>query len=69
MKLMRTHYRTYWVTNRNMIASNTLLAEFLKTKLAARPREYTLVKDCVTLTPNMLNETKNKMTRAMKSRI
>jgi len=52
-----------------MIASKTLLAEVLNTKLAARPREYTLVKDCVTLTPNMLNETKNKMTRAKSNKI
>jgi hypothetical protein len=52
-----------------MIASNTLLAEFLKMKLTARPREYTLVKDCVTSTPNMLNEMKNKMMRAKKSKM
>jgi hypothetical protein len=52
-----------------MIASKTLLAEFLKMKLAARPREYTLVKDCVTFTPKMLNEMKNKMTRATNSKI
>lgn len=30
---------TYWVTNRNMIASNALLAAFLNMKLAAIPIE------------------------------
>ena len=52
---------THCDTNRNIIASNALLAEFLKTKLAAMPREYTLVNDLTMLTPKTDKEMKNKM--------
>lgn len=60
---------TYWVTNKNMIASKALLAAFLKMKLAAIPIEYTLVRDFVTSTPNTLNEMKNRIARAKNNKI
>lgn len=56
-----------------MIASNALLAELLKMKLAAIPIEYTLVSELPTWTPNTLKLMKNKITIAkankMRSRV
>ena len=52
---------TYCDTNRNIImASNTLLAVFLRMKLAAIPSGYKLLGEGVTLMPNTLSEMKNQ---------
>lgn len=55
---------THCVTKMNMIASKMLLAEFLKTKLPARAREYTVVNELVMSTPKTEREMKNKITNA-----
>ncbi len=48
----------------NIIASKMLLAEFLKTKLPARAREYTVVNELVMSTPKTESEIKNNITNA-----
>ena len=53
---------TYCDTNKNIMASNMLLAVFLRMKLAAIPSGCNLLGEGVTLMPNTvtLSEMKNK---------
>lgn len=60
---------THCVTNMNIMASNALLAEFLKMKLKPMPIVYTDVSEFSTFTLNTDSEIKNRITRAKNSRI